>query len=166
MALTRPLKNNEVEEFEEPLDPHVDEVAGHGFFPQNSTSMDLAVGLERDASGNLTLKDGFAGTVTLSSLIGGSGVSNYDFLLDNEPDAVGTDYAITRSLGKVSQESWTNTSTSALIKTIDYTRTLGLVTTEVRKVYDSLGTTVVAQLTVVYTRSLGHMASAVYTRDI
>lgn len=163
MALIRPLKNNEVEEYEEPLDPNVDEVAGHGFFPQNTTSFDTAVGLERDASGNLTLKDGFAGTKTLSSLVG---VSNYDFLLDCEPDAVDTDYAITRTLGKVSSESWTNSATSALIKTIDYTRTLGLVTTEVRKVYDPTGVTVVAQLTVVYTRSLGQVVSAVYTRDI
>lgn len=94
------------------------------------------------------------------------GVSNYDFLLDCEPNSVDNSYSLTRVGGKVTQESWTNIATSKLIKTIDYYRTNGRVSSEVRKIYDPTGTIVVAQLTVTYTRLCTRVISATYSRDI
>ena len=144
-----------------------DGIGAAGFYPQNTTSRDLNVGLERDSSGNLVLKDGITGSKTLAELIGGtSGVSTYDFLLDSEPDAVSNSYLLTRTGGKVSAESWTNVATSKVIKTIDYTRVGGKVNQEVRKVFGPDGATVVAQLTVLYSRAGGRVTGASYTRDI
>ncbi len=89
-----------------------------------------------------------------------------DLLLAAEPPAPTSDYTITRSSGVVTQESWARNSDASLLKTIDYTRSSGVVTEEVRKVFDTDGTTILAQLTVDYTRSSGVIVSATYTRDI
>lgn len=61
-----------------------------------------------------------------------------DFLLDNEPIAQGCSYAMTRSAGRVSNESWYYGGPS-LVKSIDYTYVGGLVATEVRQVFDGNG---------------------------
>jgi hypothetical protein len=70
MALVRPLKDTP-EGYEEPI-AVTDGLAAGGFYPQNATS-DTAVGIERDGSGNLVLKD-ITGTFVLDDL-GGSGVT-------------------------------------------------------------------------------------------
>lgn len=91
---------------------------------------------------------------------------DHGLLLDTEPVAATNTYAATRTGGVVTQESWTNTATSALIKTIVYTRTGGVVTQELRTVYASDGTTVVAQETVGYSRTGGVVTGATYTRNV
>jgi hypothetical protein len=156
------------EGYEEPINVHTDGLGAAGFFPQHPTidPHDLSVGIERDALNNLVLKDSVTGSKTLAQLTGSSGVSTYDFLLDCEPPSVGTVYAVVRTAGKVSSESWINVATSHYVKTIDYTRVGGLVSSEVRKVFAPDGVTVVAQLTVVYTRTGGRVTGADYTRDI
>lgn len=86
-------------------------------------------------------------------------------LLVTEPPFPDTDYEIIRSAGQVTQETWKRQDTT-LLKLIDYTRTSGLLSQEVRKVYASDGTTITGQLTVIYTRTAGQVVSATYTRDV
>jgi hypothetical protein len=73
MALVHPLKNNDTEEYEEPIDAVVDGIAARGFFPQVDAEHDELVGISRDANGNLVLKDTNAGVRVLSDLLGGGG---------------------------------------------------------------------------------------------
>jgi len=61
----------EVDQFPTGLDPREDHVDCRGITVQNDTSDDETVGIERDASDNLKLRDGVAGTYSLSALIGG-----------------------------------------------------------------------------------------------
>jgi hypothetical protein len=96
----------------------------------------------------------------------GLGVSEYDFLLDCEPDSVTNTNTLTRTLGSVTKETWVNTATTKIIKTIDYTRSAGVVTVELVKVFAADGTTVVAQKTINYTRSGGNVTSIATTRNI
>lgn len=100
--------------------------------------------------------------------LGGSsgGVSEYDFLLDNEPVSEATDYAVVRTGNVVIRETWTRAATLKLWKSIDYTRVSGQVVMEVRKVFASDGSTIQAQVTVTYVRSGSIVTSAIYTRDI
>jgi hypothetical protein len=99
--------------------------------------------------------------------LGGTlGVTENDFLLDCEPPSIDTDYAITRVAGKVTEETWTRTTTSALWKSINYSRTGNVVSSEVRRVYAADGTTILAQMTVAYVHSGASVVSATYTRDI
>jgi hypothetical protein len=71
MALVHPLKNNDTEEYEEPIDAVVDGIAARGFFPQVDAEHDELVGITRDTNGNLVLKDTHAGTRVLTDLLGG-----------------------------------------------------------------------------------------------
>lgn len=75
--LVRPLKDTTAsgEAYETPLDPVQDGVTSAGFYPQNATSNDQVVGLERDSSGNLILKDGITGTKTLTQISSSTGVT-------------------------------------------------------------------------------------------
>lgn len=98
--------------------------------------------------------------------LSGAGTPFYDFLLDCEPDAANNTYAVTRTSGQVTKETWTLNATLKLIKSIDYTRSGQLVNQEVRKVFAADGLTVVAQLTVSYTRSGNNVTGASYSRDI
>lgn len=164
-TLQKPLKMDGVDdsvfEYPEPIDAANDGLASAGFYPQTGAGFDQNAGVERDGSGNLILKDSLAGTKTLSSF-----ALLYDFLLDCPPDSVGVTYALTRTSGLVSKETWTNTSTTKTIKTIDYTRSSGLVTVMVTKVFASNGTTVVAQTTETLTRSSGVVTGSTKTRDV
>lgn len=56
--LVVPEKNTTAsgESYEEPIDIHNDGLAANGFYPQNSTSNDMVVGVERNAAGDLSLK--------------------------------------------------------------------------------------------------------------
>lgn len=93
-------------------------------------------------------------------------VHPYDFLLDCEPPSEDNNYSITRAVGVVTKETWTSVATTNTIKTIDYSRSGGVVTTEVVKVYAPDGIAVVAQKTVTYARSGGQVVSATITRDV
>ena len=91
--------------------------------------------------------------------------TEYDFLLDNEPTISNITYIPTRSGTNIINESW-YLGVSTLFKTIDYTYTSGLITTEVRKLYANDGITIVAQSTIVYTYSSNFVTLASYTRNI
>lgn len=107
------------------------------------------------------------GGYTLSQLAGvGSGVSTIDFLLDNEPVTPGITYTPTYSSSKVTVEEWKKTVGAAKVRTINYTYTGAKVSTEVRKVWDSSGTTIIGQQTWTYTYSGSTLSSAVMTRDV
>jgi hypothetical protein len=67
--LVVPEKTNDTEGYEEPINVVSDGLAAGGFYPQSSSPGDLLAGIERDALGNLVLKDTFAGMKTLSDLI-------------------------------------------------------------------------------------------------
>lgn len=67
MPVVPPLKDT-AEGYEAPVDPTTDGLAAQGFYPQVSSTPDATVGIERDGSGNLILKDPNAGSKTLSSL--------------------------------------------------------------------------------------------------
>jgi hypothetical protein len=95
-----------------------------------------------------------------------TGPTNIDFLLDNEPDALGTNYAITYNTGTVTNEAWQRTSNSTNIKTIDYTYNTGLLSQEVRKVYAGDGTTIIGQVTITYSYTSGSLTSATYVRNV
>lgn len=158
-------------EYPKAINKNADGLAANGFYPQHASSGDQNAGIERNASGDLVLGDALAGSFTLSQLVGsGSGAYSpfyEDFLLDCEPDGVTNNYAVTRTSGVVTQETWTNASNSRLIKSIDYTRTSGLLTQEDRKIFSPAdGTTLVAHLRVVFTRTAGLVTSAVYTRVV
>jgi hypothetical protein len=76
-------------------------------------------------------------------------VSNHE-LLDNEPVATGTTYAVTRSGNHVTQETWSNTLSTNTIKTITYSYIGNKVHQEVRTVYATDGVTIIAQATITY----------------
>jgi hypothetical protein len=155
----------ETDFFPTSLDRNEDYVDCHGVALQSHTSDDEVVTVDRDAFDNLVFADPVAGRYRLIDLLPGS---NYDFLLDCEPDAINNLYANVRVHNRVMRETWTNTFTTKLIKSIDYTRGYcgHLVLQEIRKIYAPDGLTIVAQLTVVYTRTAGRITSAVVTRDI
>lgn len=90
-----------------------------------------------------------------------------DELLEVDPDETHTTYVVTTTGGKVTQESWTDTTSGLELKRINYTFTGPLVTTEVRRVYDPLdGTTVVAQKTITYAYSGRRITGSTTVRDI
>lgn len=74
---------------------------------------------------------------------------------------------LTYSGTTITREKWMNTSTSKTVRQIDYTYTSGRVTKEVRKVFASDGTTVLAQETLNYTYTAGgRLSKESYTRDV
>lgn len=89
-----------------------------------------------------------------------------EFLSDSDPFDTAYTYAVVRTAGVVTQETWTNNTTGLLAKTVDYMRTLGLVTTEVRKLFAENGIEISAQMTINYTYTNGLLTGATTTRDI
>lgn len=92
-----------------------------------------------------------------------SGGVDYDFILMNDPASPTVSYTATYTGQNLTNETWTNLA-SALIKTIDYTYTLGMAVTEVRKAYDPTGA-VAAQVSFSYNYS-GIGPFSTMTRDI
>lgn len=92
--------------------------------------------------------------------------SQLEFLLDCEPDSTGVTYSVTRTGGRVSQETWTDTATSKTLKTISYARIGNLVSSIQTKVYAVDGVTVAAQTTETLSRSSGVVSGSTKTRDI
>lgn len=153
-----------------PLDPTEDAPEVRGIFYQPAGGpKDEAVYTTRDGLGNLVFKDSNNVEKTLSDLVGASGLSYTEFLLENDPiaetGATDATYTPTYSGINVTKEEWKRNDTT-LIKSIDYTYTGINVTTEVRKVFASNGTTVLAQVTWTYTYSGITLTSATMTRDV
>jgi hypothetical protein len=164
-VLVIPQKDT-AEGYESEIQLATDGLAAAGFYPQFAATNDLLVGLERDVSGNLVLKDTITGAKTLAELLGGSGVSTYDFLLETDPNYTGFTYVVTYSGVLVSKETWTVTATSKIRKTSDYTYVSGRVVTQIDRIYDTDGTTIVAQTTTNISYSGGKVTGYVRTRDI
>lgn len=161
---------NDDTDYSSPIDPNEDVVEAAGFALQDTITRDLNVITWR-ASGAMMFKDeANPSGLTLTQLAATStGLTYTEFLLDNEPTAEtgATDcvYTITRTSGHVSKEEWKRNDTT-LIKSIDYTYTTGRITTEIRRVFDTNGTTVLAQVTWVYTYAGGLLISATMTRNV
>ena len=75
-------------------------------------------------------------------------------------------FAATRTSGQVSRETWTYTATSLLLKSIDYTRVGGLVTSFVTKIFAADGTTIIAQTTDTIARTGGVVTSGTTVRNV
>lgn len=113
-----------------------------------------------------------------SSIAGGSGgsggytpppggdASYYDFLLDNEPDHAAANYSVAYTGNLVTNETWTDTGTGLHLKTVDYSYTSNLLTSEVRKVYASDGITIVAETTITYGYTGGQITSSTNVRNV
>lgn len=121
---------------------------------------DEDVFVDRDGSGKVRMADKqHAVPVPLVDLVG---------LLETDPSTPGNAYANTIVGGKVTQERWTRTVGGTLIKVIDYTYVVGTsrVSTEVRKVYDVNGTTIIAQVTMTYTYTGSQVTGVSTVRDV
>lgn len=167
---TLPLKDT-AEGYETEFDSNADAADVRGVFLQNDTSDDATVLVSRDASDNLTFTDPVLGaTKTLSQLAAASsGVSYYEFLLDNEPiaetGATDASYTPTYSGIFVTKEEWKRNDTT-LIKSIDYTYSGLNVASEVRKIFAANGTTIVAQVTWTYSYTGANLTSASMVRNV
>lgn len=87
----------ENDDFPTGTDPNEDHIDCRGVTIQNDTSDDEMVGIERDASDNLQLRDGVAGTYSLSALLGG-GFDINNVVWDNAGGIVydNSDQAVTK----------------------------------------------------------------------
>lgn len=61
------------------IDVNTDSIASAGFYPQNATSADTAVGITRDSLGNLVLTDAVSGEISLNALSADTGVTAGDY---------------------------------------------------------------------------------------
>lgn len=105
-------------------------------------------------------------TTLMLSIQGALKSSNYDFLLDCDPDAAANTNSLTRVAGQVTNETWVNNLTLKTVKSIDYARTADGIASEVVKVYADDGLVVAAQKTVSYTRTGGSVTSISTVRDV
>lgn len=94
-----------------------------------------------------------AGEATITVSGGGGGVTEMERLLGGGEPIIGSLYDATKSGSTVTQERWRRSSDSSNLKTIDYTYSSGRISTEVVKVYDTDGTTVLGQTTETYSWS-------------
>ena len=171
----RPLKiedtgtGSESDQFPTELNSQEDHLEACGLVIQDANNRDESTHIWRSGADMLFTDTNNPIGLTLTELAaqGGTGDgSDLDFLLDSEPDHNNTQYDLTRANGRVIRETWIRTN-GKLWKSIDYTRSsIKLVMKEVRKVFDLDGATLLAQLTVAYTRVGGHIVSAAYTRDL
>jgi hypothetical protein len=92
-------------------------------------------------------------------------VSLEDLLLVNEPPFPNVSETLTYSGTTLTQEDWTRTVGSTLIRRVTYSYTSTKLTTEIRTVYATDGFTIVAQQTVTYTYSGSRLTSVAYVRN-
>lgn len=163
MAITRvpPLKNDPVEGYEEDFVPTQDAADTRGVYVQNDSSNDTTVLVSRDASNNMTFKDGVvSGTKTLTDLLVSTGISSATHqalrqlihFVDNGPANGFASLAYRETTPSASifptAVIWYDDSTKAkklVEKLITYT---GVVATSIQwKMYDTDGTTVLATVT-------------------
>jgi len=116
----------------------------------------MKVGLDKT---NLT-------TTTSTILQNAFGSIDLNHALVATPSDRAITFAATRTSGQVSRETWTYTATSLLLKSIDYTRVAGLVTSFVTKIFAEDGTTIIAQTTDTIARTGGVVTSGTTVRDI
>lgn len=116
----------------------------------------MKVGLDKT---NLT-------TTTSTILQNAFGSIDLNHALVATPSDRAITFAATRTSGQVSRETWTYTATSLLLKSIDYTRVGGLVTSFVTKIFAEDGTTIIAQTTDTIARTGGVVTSGTTVRDI
>lgn len=90
-----------------------------------------------------------------------------DFLLSSDLP-YGSGYTTGYTGLNLTSETWTNTAIGGTptVKTIAYTFTGLHLTQEVRKVYATDGTTIIAQCTIDYSYTLNKLSSATYTRNV
>jgi hypothetical protein len=170
MPLVSPLKNNEAEEYEEPIDPQVDSLAAQGFFPQWQNSFDTNAGIARDVNGNLVLKDQVAGSKTLSQLMGvGGGIdpTQHDLLPSLAHDILATTFdEVTYSGSLIAQITcWTSSAKTQKVQEILLSYSASLLSQIVTKRYDAAGV-LAQQVTEVLTYSMAKVASIARTRNL
>lgn len=101
----------------------------------------------------------------LDAAISAGGVSQYDFLLENEPPSPSNNYSNTKTGNLITSETWKRLDTTN-IKVITYTYTGNRVATETRNIYDITGVIIVAQLVITYTYTGNFVTSATRVRVI
>lgn len=156
-----------VEWLNNPIDPVDDALDARGVYMQSTSSADTTVCVWREnGTDDLTFKDPVAGTYTLTQLAAGGGVSLTDFLLDNIPVSPNTTYTVTYTGSKVTQEKWVRTVGATNLKTLDYNYTGTKVTSEVSKVFDTDGSTILGQTTSSYTYSGSTVTGGTVVRNV
>jgi hypothetical protein len=149
-----PNINVDGEEYDRPVNKNTEGLMAKGFYPQGAVTNDEVVGLERDGSGNLVLKDSITGTKTLADLGTGISISSHRTLLqlihfiDNGPAEGFTTGATRTTTGTAfpSQVLWRRSDATKLVeKNITYTGAFP--TTIEWKMYAADGTTVLATVT-------------------
>jgi prolipoprotein diacylglyceryltransferase len=161
---------DEDDQFPTSMDPHEDYIELRGLVFDTPTVADESTVITRDGN-DLTFQDTNNPTpVTLTELLTGAGGLTYvEFLLDNDPTAEtgATDcsYTPTYATGKITKEEWKRND-ATLIKSIDYTYASGKVSQEVRKVFATNGTTILAQVTWSYSYTGNNLTGASMTRDV
>jgi hypothetical protein len=105
-------------------------------------------------------------TTTATVLQNAFGSIDLNHALVAPPSDRAITFAATRTSGQVSRETWTYTTTSLLLKSIDYTRVAGLVTSFVTKIFAADGTTIIAQTTDTIARTGGVVTSGTTVRNV
>ena len=153
------------------IDPTEDVIAAAGVsLNDGSNPTDQNVKIWRDGL-SMMFKDSLNPLgATLTTLITGIGGFTYqDALLGIDPfaetGATDAAYTVTYSAGRVVLEEWERND-STLIKSIDYTYSGNNVDTEVRKVFDTDGTTITHQVTLTYIYTGNTLTSATLIRDV
>lgn len=144
---------DEVEWLNTPINDFQDVLSTTGVALQENgggPTRDHDVKIWRDGS-VLKFRDSVTTDKTLDDLAGGSAIEYIEFLLEDDPIAVEAGspdaaYTPTYSGINVTKEEWKRAD-ATLIKSIDYTYSGINVTTEVRKVFATDGTTILAQVT-------------------
>jgi len=116
----------------------------------NSTTLGLDV--------YYTLQDASSAWLSLATL--------QDVELGNDPVYPGTTYANIRTFGLLTQETWTRTAGSTLLKSIDYTFSGSRITQQVTKLFAANGTTVVAQTTQTFTYTGSLLTGGTIVRNV
>jgi len=147
---------------------------GGGDVSGPASATDLAITIFNGITGKVIKDSGItiaSLTAALESYADGVGVTvaaliAIEMLLVTEPTTPNNTYSNTPSGLFITQEKWVRTSDSSNLKTIDYTFTGSQLTTEVRKVFDTDGTTILAQMTLTYSYTGLTLTGIVAVRNI
>lgn len=157
---TNPLKDNPTEGYEQDFDPNTDAANVRGVYIQKDTGNDTAVVVTRDASDNMTFTDAVTGTKTLAQLAtASSGITaaqhkalhHLIHFIDDGPSGdfgAGPYYKATTGTTFPTAEIW-YTDSGMTMKIVEHNTTWTGVkpTSEVWKMYDTDGTTVLVTVT-------------------
>jgi len=152
------------------INPQEDAVDARGIYVQNETSADDAVLVGRDASDNMTFKDGVvSGTKTLSEMLaGGGGLTPeahriLDQLVHDLDESHYIEYSYTGSK-ILTIDMWTDAGKTLRIRDYAYTYTGNLIDTETVRQYDGVGS-VVETLVFTYAYSGNRIVSQTCVRS-